>query len=223
MGLGNRSNSNTVFCRVAEGKIVISSNSADSSAVKRINKVGKEVWERFYDELSGKLVGISLREGDYNGTPTKDWNFTLDDKGTRFVLTMRYDSSYAKRLINALANVDDFSKTLCLLPWRLDETKSPTKKVMTGMSLYKGEHPNKATRIMPKYEKEQMPEMKTVVLKGVTQYDDTEICQFLEKVVQEQIVPKLKEASSDVAFDALGEEAPLESELGVGASDDLPF
>lgn len=230
MGLGNRNNSTTIYCRAAEGKIVITSNSADTKAVRRMNKVGKEVFERLYDDLSGKLTGIYLKEGEYNGTKTKDWNFVIVDNGQKFILTLRYDSNYAKKLINALANVEDFTKTLCFSAWKMDETKSPTKKPMTGMSLYRGNQPNKSTRVLSKFEREQLPELKEIHIKGEVKYDDTELCAFLHRVVETEIVPRVQAAKADNDLENLGAEDELPSELGVGEAatatadeDGLPF
>jgi hypothetical protein len=218
MGLSNRTNQNTIYCRAADSKIVVKSSNTDKEAVKRMNKNGEEVWERLYDDLSGKLVSIDLKEGEFKGSKTKDWHFTVSDGDTRYIITLRYDSSYSKKLINALANVDDFSNTLCFYPWRMDEVKSPTGKLMVGISLYKGAHPTKANRIMPKYERDQMPLPKEVVLKGATQFDDTELCAFLENVVNTEIKPRLAEAKSDADADRLGAEVPETAD-----EDDVPF
>jgi hypothetical protein len=219
MPVGNTtSRQNTRWFRIANGKFIEKVTADTPGAVRRMTKTNREVWETLYDKMVGCITDIALKEGQYEGRATKQWNFTVEDGKERFVITLNYDSSYAKSLINTLASVEDFTKVLCFSAWLMDEKKSPTGKPMSGLSVYLGDHPIKGGAIPKKFTREEMPKVVEVIIKGEKQYDDLELCKFLENLALNEIKPKFFAARADVDFDNLSEENEL-----AAADADAPF
>lgn len=202
MAVGN--SSNAAFYNISNGKICRQFKEPTDNSKERINKTGKKVHEEFYDYIDGKIIGIETKDSDYG----RSWIVTLQDDDGKYVLQMPYSSGYSAAFLKTLPNVD-LSTSVKLIP---KLTIEGDKKKTT---LFVNQH-GKAlkfayTREMPNG----LPELKQIKIKGKLTYDDSEIMEFLEAMVVEQIIPQLNKNGKKVpvtihdAVDVEGDDEPL--------------
>lgn len=182
--MGAVKQSNAIYLGISDGKISrrVAQPTADSK--ERINKEGKVVHEEFYRGWSGRITNIATRENDYG----KQWMVSLtDDEGTA-ILQMPYSSGYAAAFLKALPNVD-LTQEVTLAPKLTIEgdKKKTTLFINQGGKAVKWAY----TKDNPNG----MPELEQKKVKGKTVWDDSEIMAFLEKMVEEQVLPDLKVVS----------------------------
>jgi hypothetical protein len=194
MGLGNKENGKYVsilggkFCiRIEKPDNIVTPEDiskwlVDNSAVSRVNKLGKTVYEKYYDNFTGKLVGIKVKDG---GAYEKQWVFSFQDTGEVYVLQLGYTNSFAKNILKMLPNAD-LSKEMKLSPSTKVEADGTKKSSIfinqDGTALkhaYTRDNPNG------------LPPMTQVMVKGSLVWDDTDQMIFLENMVNTQIIPKL--------------------------------
>jgi hypothetical protein len=174
-------NSNAIFYSISNGKIVRQFQNKTADSVERVNKNGKTVHEEFYDYLDGVIANIETKENEYG----KFWYVTLDDAGVNQVLQFNYSSGYANGFLKALPNVD-LSQKVKLIP----SSKKEGDKTKT--TLFINQHGNAIKWAYTKESPNGIPELKQIKRKGKTEWDDSEIMEFLEKMVNTEILPKLK-------------------------------
>lgn len=165
MGPGKRTP--VTFMQIKEGKIVI----------------GPKDNPNYYDNFEGYLNSISLKEGTIkvNGSdkPIKQWNveFKVGDKV--YIWSADYDGYLFQSFINSIANLEDYSKSIVIVPY--------LKDTRTKLVVYKhGE------LVKWKYAPEEMPEVKTVIVdgeelldaKGNKIYNKKERMAFISKLVE---------------------------------------
>jgi len=208
MGLENRQGGN--FITILGGKFCQRVTEGTEGALKRTNKIGNVVFEKFYDNFTGKLVDITTRDGDYG----KSWNFMFQDKGEVYTLQLSYSNSFSTAFLKMLPNVD-LTKEMKVSP-KTQEVDGKRKSSLfinqDGKALkhaYTRDNPNG------------MPDMKQTKVKGVVVWDDTERLEWLEKMVEKDIKPKLtgpveykKEAPTGLAEDGAKE---------INVAEDVPF
>lgn len=188
--------SNAIYLSIGEGKITRRVKEPTGRSRERINKNGVTVHEEHYPAVEGIITDISVKDGDYG----KQWIVKLEDDGDEYQLQMPYSSGYSASFLKALPNVD-LSKKVRLTP---KLTIEGDKKRTTLFIKQEG----KAVKwAFTKENPQGIPQLRQIKVKGVTQWDDTDVMEFLENVVQEQIKTKLK-----------GEQVP-ETE----SDDNLPF
>jgi hypothetical protein len=204
MAVGN--SSNAAFYNISNGKICRQFKEPTDNSKERINKTGKKVHEEFYDYIDGKIIGIETKDSDYG----RSWIVTLQDDDGKYVLQMPYSSGYSAAFLKTLPNVD-LSTSVKLIP---KLTIEGDKKKTT---LFVNQH-GKAlkfayTREMPNG----LPELKQIKVKGKLTYDDSEIMEFLEAMVVEQITPQLNKNGKKVPV-TIHDQVDVE-----GDSEPLPF
>jgi hypothetical protein len=180
------------FCqRVKEGT---------EGAIQRTNKLGKVVWEKFYDSFTAKLVGIKTQDGEYG----KSWVFSFKDKDEVYHLQLGYSNSFSTAFLKMLPNLD-LSKEMKIQP----DTKEVDGKKKSSLFIKQdGVNIKHAfTREAPNG----MPDMEEIIVKGMKTWDDTKRLVFLHNMVVTTILPKLGATSieepksdADKAFDDLG-------------------
>lgn len=175
-----------VFITVLNGKFCVRSNADDPNAVSRVNKIGKTVYEVFHDAFTGKLIAIKTKESaDYG----KSWIFDfLSSDGQTYHLQLSYSNSYATALLKMLPNVD-LSK-----PFKL----SPSLKVVDGKnqsSLFVNQDDKPIKHAFTKDMPNGMPNLEKIMVKGKETWDDSKRLAFLEKMVNDKIIPKLDNSS----------------------------
>lgn len=178
MALENRESGN--YITILNGKLCQRVKDGTEGSIKRVNKIGKTVSEKFYDSFTGRLIDIKMGDGTYG----KTWNFYFQDKGEVYILQLSYNNGYANSLLKMLPNAD-LTKELKVSP----SSKEVDGKIKTSLfvnqdgvalkNFYNKEHPNG------------LPEWKQIVVKGEKVWDSTDQLVFLENMVMTTIVPKL--------------------------------
>jgi hypothetical protein len=203
MGLETRSGGNITYLKVMGGKLVKKCKSAsEEGAVKRVNKNGDDVYEKYYDKVSGSLTGAEVKE-------TKDFGKFLElnliDGDNSYNVSMALKSGYAQKLMYRFPNVD-LSKVFKIAPY--DFTNNEGKRNV-GVTLYQD-----GVKIDPKWTKDnpgKMPSPEQKEFDGEMKWDYGKVNKFLVKAFEHHLTsmpaPKV-------------EEAVLEMEE---EDDDLPF
>lgn len=202
MGAGTATS--TVYYNISNGKIVRQFPNKTATSVERVNKNMRTVHEEFYDYLDGYLVDLFSRETDYG----KYWIVVLQDQksGAKQHLQLPFSSGYAMGFLKALPNAD-ITKPLKVIPHARkegDKTKATIFLNQAEKSLkwyYTKDHPNG------------LPPLRKMKVKGKEVWDDTSVMEFLEKMVQKQILPKLLKRSN----------VPFGNEESLVPGDGLPF
>lgn len=178
MGLENREGGN--FITILNGKFCQRVPEGTEGAVARVNKLGKTVYEKFYDSFTAKLINIKTQDGAYG----KNWLFVFKDSGDVYNLQLSYSNSFATAFLKMLPNID-LTKEMKLSP-SVKEVDGKNKSSLfvnqdgqTVKHAYTRENPNG------------MPDLKEVVIKGQKMWDDTDRIAFLHKMVDENIISKL--------------------------------
>lgn len=174
------SNTSAIYLAVADGKIVRRTKEPTATSKERITKTGKIVHEEHYDYVMGLIVDIATRENEYG----KFWNVVLLDGSEKYTLQFQYSGGNASSFLRALPNVD-LSKPVKMIPRvQIDKDKKRSSIVMV-----QGEN-----AIRWKWTKDNpgdMPTLRKVKVKGIEQWDDSDMMEYLEKYVFTEIKPKL--------------------------------
>lgn len=178
MGLENREGGN--FITILNGKFCQRVQESTPGAVSRTNKLGKTVWEKFYDSFTAKLVNIRTQDGAYG----KNWVFDFKDTKEVYHLQLSYSNSFATALLKMLPNVD-VTKEMKLSP-SVKEVEGKNKS-----SLFINQDGNTVKHAFTRENPNGMPDLKPVKIKGQDMWDDTDRLEFLYNMVQKDILPKL--------------------------------
>lgn len=189
MGLQSNQGSG-VFLSISNGKLVRQFKQATDKSVSRINKVGKEVHEEFYDSLCGKIVDVKTKQSEYG----KFWVVSIKDNSNTYLLELKYSSGYAISFLKALPNVD-LNVNVTLTP----KLNIDGEKKSSVIFLNQNNTPIK--HFWTKYNPGQMPQLKKIKVKGVETWDDTDRMEFLEEYVKSTILPKMKPSLQEVNED----------------------
>lgn len=187
MGL-NQSQSKGVFLTITNGKLVRQYPTPTEKSVARINKMGREVHEEFYDSLSGYITDVKTRESEYG----KSWVIVVKDEQTCYNLECGFSSGYAMSFLKALPNV------------KLQElvTLSP-KLIIDGDKkqsvLFISQNGNGMKHYWTKANPGELPDLKKIKVKGKDTWDDSERLEFLEEYVKNTILPKIKPVLQDIS------------------------
>lgn len=245
MALGEHGPRATYFT-VADGAIIrrFKDQSDDPQARPVTRKDGTISYQREYKFIEGYVTRIEIGSATVNGKHIEkaQWKVHIEDGPDHYILTMHYNSAYAKRFINCAASVSNWGARIRISPWKMQKTDEKTgtliaDKFWLGVTLY---HPPfmKDSKYAPKYTRDEYPEMEKVRLKGVDQWDDEKQMLFWEQVVTEEISPKIESATLDrriggqpdapVAFDPVTAEvySQPDAELVVAEPEsyqDVPF
>lgn len=191
------------YFTILGGRFAIRASADTPGAVKRINKLNKEVYEIYHDSFTGKLVNIRTRDGEYG----KSWEFDFRDGAELYTLQLSYSNSYATNILKMLPNVD-LTKEMKVQPsQKIEEGK-------TKSSLFISQDGVTLKHAFTKDNPNGMPEMKKVMVSGNEVWDDTDRLVFLQNMVDTQILPKLpKDAAAPQAEEsALADEFPPSDE-----------
>lgn len=195
MGLNQSQNESVIFLSISNGKIVRQSKVPVENSVARINKLGREVHELFYDSINGVITDVITRESEYG----KSWVVSIKSEGKLYKLEFNYSSGYATTFLKALPNVS-FGDVVTLSPKLIidgDKKKSVLFISQDGKGLkhfFTRDNPNG------------LPELKKIKIKGKESWDDSDRMEFFEQYVQNNIIPMLKPSLQD---NIEGEEVPF--------------
>ena len=178
MALGN-SNS-AIYLSVSDGKIVRRFKEPTAQSKARINKMGNTVHEESYDYVEGMITGITVRDSDYG----KFWCVNIQDGADSYILQFQYSGGNANSFLKSIPNAD-LRKPIRIRPAvEIDGDKKRSKLFLV--------QDDKALRwFWTKDNPGQMPNLKKIKIKGVEQWDDSDMMEYLESYVAEHITPKL--------------------------------
>lgn len=202
--MGAIQQSNAIFLTISNGQICRRVMNPTKTSKERVNKNGVTVHEEFYKGWKGRITAIAVREHKDYG---KFWNVTLTDSDGDAILQMQYSSGYSAAFLKMLPNVDLNSDVIITPNMKVEGDKKKATVFITqhGVPLkhyYTRDNPNG------------LPELKKIRVKGKDTWDDSDMAEFLEKMVMTEIVPKLPK---DNSVTVVGEVEPEEN------MEDAPF
>ena len=189
-----------IFYTVSNGRIVRQFQNKTSSSIERTNKNGRVVHEEIYDYLEGTIIDIVIKEHDEYG---KFWSVTLkDNEDTIQNLQFNYSSGYAAGFLKALPNID-IKKSIKIIP----NAKKINEKIKT--TIFITQNDKAAKWYFTKENPNGLPPLQKIKIKGKEAWDDTDAMEFLEKMINERMLPHPKNEKGINIISA--------------ALDDLPF
>lgn len=181
-------NAGVTFFSMTHGKVRIRVQSPCEGSTERQLKDGNVVHELVHGTYEGRLVSLTKEDSQWG----IQWRFEFDDQGARAVCTMNYDSVNAQRLLNVFLSPDlDINQPVVLKPY---DFTAKDGKHLAGITVYQGGEkvqPAFATASFPVEGRMNMPELKAVKYKGKDAWDSTERLEFLEKHIDDFLVPRL--------------------------------
>jgi len=170
---------------------------------------GKTIYEVFVDTITGQIVEMKVREGDYGKSFQILIDVTEDDLNPEFfAVDFRFNST-GKSLLKKLPNIDLF-KDVALVGYAIDGTNSKGEAVKNYYAVpYQGEI-SKAGKVLPAYTKEEpngYPEMVQKKVRGKNTWDDTDQLEFLENLINSINWPGQQEQAKPEAVATQDEES----------------
>jgi hypothetical protein len=197
MALGN--NNSAIYLSISDGKIVRRFKEKTKDSVERVLtkgvNAGKTVHEEKYAFVEGLITNIEAKDSPQYG---KNWIVTIQDETETYLLQMDYSSGYSSAFLKALPNVDINSKVKLSPKMTLEGDK---KKA----TLFINQHGEAAKWAFTKDNPNGLPPMTKQKVKGKEVWDDSDMMEFLERMVNTEILPKLKSVAVE-----LGDEEPEE-------------
>lgn len=187
--MGAINNSTAIYLSISDGKICRRVQSPTSSSTQRTTKDGRVVNEEHYNGWMGKITNITTRESEYG----KEWQVEINDGTSTVILSFKYSSGYAASFLKALPNVN-LSQPVTLIPKvTVDGDKKRTTLFINqdGKAIkwaYTKDNPNGC------------PGLKQIKVKGQSTWDDSDMMEFLESMVNNDILPQLNSAVGDMPF-----------------------
>lgn len=199
---------NAIFLNITNGKICKKVPQPTETSVERVNKNGKTVHEEYYKGWKGRITAITVRDHPEFG---KFWNITLTDSDGDAILQMNYSSGYSAAFLKILPNIDLNSDVVITPNLKKEGDKNKT-------SLFITQHGIPVKWHYTKEDPKGLPALRKIKVKGKETWDDSDMAEFLEKMVNTEIIPKLPKAGQAVKS---GDIPEVEAEdMG---TDDLPF
>lgn len=201
MGLEN--NNSALFLSIGDGKITKRVKQQTEKSITRTTKEGKVVHEEIYDAISGVITDIKTQEHKQYG---RFWNVYLKDGEETFILQMNYSSSYSAAFLKLLPNVD-LSQSVRIIPTiKLEEGKKKPGLFITqhGIPLkhyYTKDNPNGLPPMVKRKIKEQG--------RTVEKWDDNDMMEFLENMVNTLIKPNLNKTGVPVDMEEQKNKMPF--------------
>lgn len=189
MALNEGGGVSAIYLSVSNGKLVrqFKTEADIEGLVSRVNKKGNTVWEKHYQSVEGVITGIEKKESDFG----VDWKLTLTDDGERYIISMPYSSRYTNAFFKVIKNID-LKKAIVFNPWQMQDKNNPTKTV-SGVSVKQD-----GKKIEPYFTKENpngLPQMVKMTVKekgkNVDKWDDTDLMNFFEDMIEKDIKPLL--------------------------------
>jgi len=185
MGLQNNQSAG-VFLQITNGKLVRQFKQATERSIARVNKLGREVHEEFYDSLTGYVTDIKTKDSEYG----KFWVVTVKDDEGQYFLEMKYSSGYAVSFLKALPNAN-INEKMTITPKLMIDGDKKQSVVFINQNGAGLKH------FWTKDNPRELPQMKKVKVKGVETWDDTDRMEYLENYIINNI---FKPKSDDLPF-----------------------
>jgi len=190
MGLNQETpTSNAVYVSISEGKLRVRYKEPNASTTTRTTKDGNVVYEWVADSITGIVRSITTADSDFG----KQWRLVIEDD-QKYVVNVKYTSSYAKTIILALCNpLFNAALPVKIVPYSFSPDDNP-KKTIIGATVYQNgsklERPY-CTSQKPDPTKTQLPDLEVMMVNGQTMYDSTKQLAFIEAELAAKVTPKL--------------------------------
>ena len=184
---------NKPYVQIFDGKFVSRVNENEPGAVSRVNKNDKVVWELHYDGWEGMLEDISC---DEDGKFGKELVVQMED----VKIFAPWSGRHTKQLLNRLPNVDP-TKPVALVPYKFTPDDEPNK-IISGWNVEQD-----GKKVDMAFERDDVPPMEQIEVKGNLVWDDTEQLKFLEEQSLEKWIALLHETRPN-PLDEVTEDAP---------------
>lgn len=220
MALKNR-DTNVIYLKCVEGKFYLSSDKEKKQP---------------YDELEGIITDIGIRTDVYEGTPMKKLYLSIESDGSIYSISFNMDSSYTSTFMSFIKNAD-ITKPLSLFPLLKEENKNG--KDTKRYSILIKQDGNFMKSYFTKDDPKGLPQMKEIKVSGKTMWDRTDMIEFYEDIINNELKPIVKgnkvvydkpeiEENSvvitgDVSVKVKSKKESIQEEVTDFDSDDLPF
>lgn len=180
MALSNSQSTSAVFLSVVGGKISQKVKPETPNAVKRVNKMGNDIYELQFTKLSGILNDVKLKEDDTYGN---QYELYLQDADENYVLQVPQSGRLASSFLSRLPNIDRTSY-IEINTWASEED-GKTKQFLTVRQN------NKV--VQPYFSKDNpngLPALEQKKVKGQLVWDDSEQIEFYKELVKKTFTGK---------------------------------
>ncbi|NDD55070.1 hypothetical protein EBZ39_14605 [bacterium] len=187
--LGNKDS--IIYLAVADGKIVRRVKEPTANSRQRTTKEGKTVHEELYDYATGLITDITTRENDFG----KFWNVVMTDGSNTYVLQFKYSGGNATSFLKSIPNAD-VTKRITIMP----KMQTVGDKKRASLVLIQD---NQAIRW--KWTKDNpgdVPQLRKIKVKGIEQWDDSDMMDYLERYLMQHVKTKLAKSANIGAADA---------------------
>jgi len=147
-----------------------------------------------YDELTGFVTDLNYKDEEYNGNPMRKLYITVSSENESYKFGVLSDSMTGTQFVNFLANAD-LSKEITLSPFEKTENKDGKDVTQRAIFVKQGDKFLKG-----KYSREELPEVKKVMINKKAAYDKSDLLDFYENVVNEKLKPQLNQESKEVVI-----------------------
>lgn len=211
MGLGN-TRGNLTFVNISKGVFV----------------VGKKGEQKTFTDLTGQLTAIDVAEDEYQGKKFEVLLLTITDQDGNYRLKLRFESGYARCVLNTLESADLTSAIMFAPKWEQPDAAKPGKGSMFVM-----QHGKAIKHRYTQKDPGDMPPLISREWKGKIEYDNTEQMRYYRDTVipaiRESLVPAiLAGPASDMNREAAtttgpSYSSPTDANHITEPIDDLPF
>jgi hypothetical protein len=243
-GLSNTQQGSLNLIRTYDGRFAINVSSEDPGAVSRTNKIGRVVYEKYYDTVTGYLIGIEKYHSDEYGD---QWNIKMLTKnGTPITVSIPYAGRITLGFFTRLVHFKT-DQIMRLKIFRFEEQDG----VKSAMTIEQTDESGQWYTVAPYWTKDNpngLPDLVETVVSGKKQWDATARMNYFQRYLDERFskrlekdVPMIKESlnyaeqeeapANDISTGDLPPDMP-EEEVKADASsaqppidptDDLPF
>lgn len=112
--INETANTSVKWCSISNGLICIKADEKTPGAKSRVNKLGNQVWEKFYKSIAGNIVGLGMSENKFG---EREIRVRIENGDSVGILTIKADSSYGRGFFNQIFNVD-LRKQVEFCPWQ---------------------------------------------------------------------------------------------------------
>jgi len=240
-GLNNTTGSKKNFVQTYMGKFAVKADPNDPDATTRTNKKGRVVHEKYYDTITGYLIGWEKYESkEYDDS----WNLEfLSEKGTPITLNILYSGGATMGVIRRLPNLDCSKIMRLKIYWFEAEADKDAHAAMTVQQQNEQGAWYTLDKYWSKEEPKGLPDLEQKVINNKTIWDSTVRMMYIETYFKERFFPRLAKDSSMVkealnysgaqaSTDNLPDDEPEPNTAApastnqapeIPATDDLPF
>jgi hypothetical protein len=153
------------YWTIYSGRFATRTQANAPGAFKRINKLNKEVWEKYYDQLEGVISHFEAQDSKFG----RQLMIELDGAD---IIKVPWSSRYTTGFLSCYPNFDP-EVPVTFRPYAFTPEDQPDK-IRRGWTMMQ-----QKARIPAAYTKEELPRLKELTVKGVKVWDDTDLLDFL--------------------------------------------